>query len=315
MRRLPKPLFPGARIAVCAPSSPAPEAEAARGIACLRAMGFDPVLGASCFGSTPERGYLAAASDRVKLDDLHRAFADPAVDGIVCLRGGSGAGRLLRHLDADLIAAHPKAFVGYSDITALHAFIGANCGFVTFLGPMVTSNNLTGDDSPTRAALWRALTDTAPLGALGNPDNAPLCRIAPGRCRGELVGGNLAVLCTTLGTRADVDTRGKVLFLEDVDEQPYSVDRMLNHLINAGKLDEVAGILLGDFTEAEPPENAKARTVDVVFRDVLSGLGIPVLGGLRCGHGTHNLTLPLGAFVEMDADAGVVRFPEPVLAE
>lgn len=300
MRVFPRPLCPGDRVAVVAPSSPALEEEIRSGVACLREMGFEPVLGKSCTGSTPSRGYLAAESDAVKVDDLHDAFRDPSVDGIVCLRGGSGAGRLIRHLDAGLIAANPKVFVGYSDITILHAFIAKHCGLVTFHGPMVASENLW-REGPTREAFLRAVCGCEPLGLMQNPAGNDMVCIAPGSCRGELTGGNLALLCTTIGTDAEIETRDCVVLLEDVDEQPYSIDRMLSHLLNAGKLADAAGILLGEFTEAEPPERSRERTVDVVIADLLAPLGIPVLGGFCAGHGETNLTLPLGAPVRLDA--------------
>lgn len=313
VRALSKPLAKGSRIAVIAPSSPAPEGDLEKGLKRLETMGFAVVAGKSCCGNTPERGYLAARSDEVKVEDIHWAFSDPSIDGIVCMRGGSGAGRLIRHLDAALIAKNPKVFVGYSDITILHTFIAAHCGFVTFHGPMATSSNLDAKTGETRRAFLRAVSDPAPLGYIQSQsaDTAakPRC-LVPGTCTGELAGGNLAVLCTTIGTPAETDTRGKIVLLEDFNEEPYSVDRMLSHLLNAGKLSDAAGILLGDFTKCEPPENSNERTVDVVVQDLLLPLGIPILAGLHAGHGRTNITLPLGAEAEMDASAGTLRFRE-----
>lgn len=276
-------------------------------------MGFEPILYPSCAGPPPERGYLAAESDTVKTRDLHAAFSDPSVDGILCLRGGSGAGRLIRRLDAALIAAHPKVFIGYSDITILHAFLARHCGFATFHGPMAATDDLGDPASPTRASLLRAVTDPAPLGRVENPDGQPLVPLSPGKAAGPLAGGNLAVLCTTIGTLAEIDTKGRVVLIEDVDEEPYRVDRMLNHLINAGKLADAAGIVLGSFTRCDPPAEYPARTVDVVFRDVLRPLGIPILSGLAIGHDRTNLTLPLGLPARVDADRGEIFFESPAL--
>lgn len=314
VRNRPRPLRKGSRVAVIAPSSPAPREELEEGLDALRGLGFEPVPGQSCGGSTPARGYLAAESDSVKLADLHWAFRDPRVDGIVCLRGGSGAGRLIRHIDPALVAANPKVFVGYSDITILHAFLAEKCNLLTFHGPMATSKNLI-SPGPSRDSFLRALTDPAPLGEFHAVEDGRAC-LVPGKSGGEFTGGNLAVLCTTLGTDCELRTKDKIVLLEDVDEEPYSVDRMLNHLLNAGKLSDAAGIVLGDFTNCKPPKkpaSASFRTVRDVIEDVLVPLGIPLMAGLPAGHGGTNLTLPLGIPAEMDAEAGVLRFASPAL--
>lgn len=316
MRILPKPLKKNSRVAVIAPSSPAPDEDLAQGLDALREMGFEPVAGKSCAGSTPKRGYLAAESDAAKLDDIHWAFGDPSIDGIVCMRGGSGAGRLIRHIDPRLVAANPKIFVGYSDITILHAYFARRCNLLTFHGPMATSKNLRKKTGATHEAFLRALTDPTPLGEIENPEGCERTCLVPGRCRGELVGGNLAVLCTTLGTNCEISTRGRIVLIEDVDEEPYSVDRMLNHLINAGKLVDAAGFVLGDFTNCAPPkkpESAKYRTVQDVIEDVLVPLGKPLMGGIAVGHGDINITLPLGARAAMDTEAGILKFERPAL--
>lgn len=314
MIALPRALSAGSRVALIAPSSPATDEKLERAVRGIASLGFEPVVGASCFGATPERGYLASDCDATKIEDIHWAFSDSSIDGIICIRGGSGAGRLIRHLDAGLIASRPKVFVGYSDITILHSFIARNCGFVTFHGPMATTDDIFSDGSPTGASLLRAITDPAPLGEIGNPDVSALQCLSPGRCSGTLAGGNLALLCTTIGTIAEVDTKDKVVLIEDVDEEPYSVDRMLNHLLNAGKLADCAGIVLGSFTDCEPPEQYPSRTLDVVFRDVLLPLGVPIISGLDTGHDKINLTLPLGVEVFIDADRGKMLFPKPALS-
>lgn len=312
--RLPKALSGGSRIAVIAPSSPAPEDRLEKGLDIIRGMGFEPVVGKSCTVRSPKRGYLAADSDSLKVGDIHWAFSDDSIDGIICMRGGSGAGRLIRSLDAGLIASNPKPFVGYSDITILHSYIMRNCGFATFHGPMITTDNIEDRDSPTRKSFLRVLTDPEPLGSFEEIcENGRLDCLSPGRAEGELVGGNLCVLCTTLGTCAEVDTEGKIVLLEDIDEEPYSVDRLLSHLINAGKLSDAAGIVLGDFTDCDPPEQYPERTVRDVFEDLLTPLGIPIISGLRVGHGDVNFTVPLGVDICMDADYKKLYFKKPAL--
>lgn len=175
----------------------------------MRDMGFEPAVGRSCTERGPKRGYLAGGDDAVKIDNIHTAFSDPSINGIVCMRGGSGAGRLIRYLDARLIAANPKVFVGYSDITILHCFIACNCGSVTFHGPMLTNDPLGDLSSPARLSSLRALTDEAPLGILSNPPRfAPPTFLVPGYGAGEFVGGNLNLLSTTIGTCAEINTAG-----------------------------------------------------------------------------------------------------------
>lgn len=312
--QLPKTLKKGSRIALVAPSSPAPDTDIQRGLAVLRGMGFEPVVGRSCTERDPKRGYLAGGDDAVKIDDIHSAFSDPSIDGIVCMRGGSGAGRLIRYLDVGLIAANPKVFVGYSDITILHCFIARNCGFVTFHGPMLTNDALGDLSSPVRFSFLRTLTDAAPLGILNTPPEcAPPTCLVPGSGAGKFVGGNLCLLSTTIGTCAEIDTAGNIVFLEEVNEEPYNVDRLLNHLINAGKLIDAAGIVLGDFTDCNPPEHYPDRTVQDVIRDVLVPLGIPLLAGFNIGHGKVNLAVPLGLDAHLDATNSTLRFDKPAL--
>lgn len=316
MKTLPRPLKEHSRVAVIAPSSPASDEDFAQGLDALREMGFEPVAGKSCSGSTPKRGYLAAESDAVKIEDIHWAFGDPTIDGILCLRGGSGAGRLIRHIDPRIVAANPKVFVGYSDITILHAYFARQCNLLTFHGPMATSKNLYHKPGLTCEAFLRAVMDPAPLGEIKETVGYARTCFAPGRCSGELVGGNLAVFCTTIGTKCDLPTKDKIVLIEDVDEEPYSVDRMLSHLINAGKLLDAAGFVLGDFTNCNPPkkpESARFRTVRDVIEDVLVPLGKPIMAGLPVGHGDINVTLPLGAIAEMDTESGILKFGRPAL--
>lgn len=301
MRIKPRALRSGDRIAIVAPGSAAPEEKLVKGADSLQGLGFEPVFGKTCF---LKRGFMAGP-DEARLADLHWAFSDPSIQGIMCLRGGNGSGRLLPFLDMDLVAANPKPFVGYSDITVFHTVFGQRGNFVTFHGPMATVEfSSKGAKAFTRDSFLEAMTSTEPLGVLGEAATG-LVSLSGGRAEGEIVGGNLALICSTMGTPYELDTKGKVLFIEDTNEQPYSVDRMLTHLRNAGKLESAAALVLGDFLNADPvsPGPEDSLTLDEVFSDHLAGLGIPVLRGLRCGHGKLNLTLPLGIRVEADAEA------------
>ncbi len=203
----------------------------------------------SC-ASSPEYyerdGYLAG-SDDVRLRDLHAAFANPEIDAIFCLRGGYGTPRLLDRLDFDLLRANPKPFVGYSDITALHLAISRYAGFVTFHGPMLNADLLGDKQPPTESSLFSLLRGQLGAGSvLAHPVAYPLTTIEPGIACGRLLGGNLSMIAAVMGTPYEIDAEGIILFIEDVNEPIYRIDRLLTHLRLAGKLAQVAGVLVGD---------------------------------------------------------------------
>ena len=242
-------------------------------------------------------GYLAGA-DQQRLDDLHGAFADPAIDAILCMRGGYGSMRLLDRLDFDLIRQHPKPLVGYSDITALHTALQRHAGLITFHGGMLNADLLGAKQEPTVSSLFDQLHGKVHQGdVLAHPDAYPLTCVAPGMASGRLQGGNLSVLCATLGTVGEIDSQGCILFIEDVNEPLYRVDRLLTQLRLAGKLDGIRGVLVGDFAGITVP------AMTPLLKDIFGPLGIPVLAGWRSGHCDPNLCLPLGARVRLDSQA------------
>ena len=187
-------------------------------------------------------GYLAG-SDAERLRDLHDAFADDSVDAIFCLRGGYGSPRLLDGIDFELLRSHPKPFVGYSDITALHLAITRYAGFVTFHGPMVNADLLGNKQPPTETSLLRMLGGQQPP-VLEHPAAWPLTTIAPGCASGRLLGGNLSMICAVMGTAFELDSEDIILFIEDVNEPLYRVNRLLTHLRLAGKLERLRGVLV-----------------------------------------------------------------------
>jgi muramoyltetrapeptide carboxypeptidase len=261
-------------------------------------------------------GYLGGSIDE-RLEDLHAMFADPQVRGVFAVRGGYGAGQLLDRIDYGLIRRNPKVFVGYSDITALHLAIQKQTGLVTFHGP-VTLSRFTGY---TQEHYRRVLFETKPPGAVTNPPESDALRpshllraIRPGRARGRLIGGNLSLIAATMGTPYEMDTRGRILFLEDVGEQPYSVDRMLTQLRLAGKLQAAAGVIWGECSDCRPREYQPAfdstfSTAEVV-EQILGALRVPVLSGLTIGHTDDQLTLPVGVMATLDADKGELILEE-----
>ena len=299
--RFPKPLFPGARVALLSASGIVRAERLPQAADAVRSLGLEPVIYPSCRYEN-RHGYLAAG-DRQRADDLNAAFADPSIDGILAIKGGYGAHRVLPLLDWDVIRANPKYFSGYSDVTALHTAFHQACGFVTYHAPMPASDYYRPVDDLTLSQLRRCLF--GPLaGPVENPAGRPLTALSPGSAMGRLCGGNLSLLAASLGTPWEIDTRGKLLFLEDVGEHIYRIDAMLTQLRNAGKFRDCAGVILGEWTDCTPEDPERTLTLEEVFRELIVPAGRPVLAGLACGHTLPTLSLPLGAMAAMDADTG-----------
>jgi muramoyltetrapeptide carboxypeptidase len=261
-------------------------------------------------------GYLGGSTTE-RLDDLHSMFADPAVNAVFAIRGGYGSAQLLDRIDYGLLRKNPKIFLGYSDITALHLAIQKRTGMVTFHGPVA----LSGFSEYTQKNFRRALFETAPLGSVTNPPEANPLRpahtlrtIRPGKARGPLAGGNLTLISTTMGTPFEIETRDRILLLEDVDEQPYSIDRMLTQLRLAGKFEGVAGVIFGECNACRPrdykPAFESTLSLGEVLDEILGQLRVPVLSGLTFGHTDDQLTLPLGVMATLDADKGELVIEE-----
>jgi len=311
----PKALQPGDTVALITPSTFVTDPDLLEKVTrTIRYFELKPRLGKNV---RKKWGY-AGGTIAERLEDLHAAFRDPEIKGVFCIRGGYAAGHLLPEVDYDLIRRNPKVFIGYSDITALHLAIHKNAGLVTFHGPVTTS----AFTQFTQECYKRALFDTKPLGALTNPKETNLLRpvhnlrtVRGGKARGPLMGGNLSLIAATMGTPFEIDTRGKILFLEDVEEQPYQIDRMLTNLRLAGKLQAAAGIVWGECEgcrakEFRPSFPEGNFTLGEVVDNILGGLKVPVLSGLTIGHTNDQLTLPYGVMATLDADAGTVTVEE-----
>lgn len=283
-----------------------------RAVAETQRMGFKVKLGESV---GQKYGNLSG-TDEVRARDINAMFADDEVDAIVCIRGGYGTMRLLDRLDYDLIAQHPKIFVGYSDITALHIALLEKCHLATFHAPMAVSD-WSGKplDDFSRESMYHVLMHAQPAGELANPPEYPKQTVNPGQAEGLLVGGNLTLLAGSLGTPWELDTKGRILFIEEVDEHTYCVDRLLTQLRNAGKFDDCAGVVFGDFADCTIEYPAFGLTLEEVIRDVVAPSGKPVFTGLRCGHCSPKLTLPLGVKCRMDADACTLTVLESAVTE
>jgi len=311
----PKALKQGDQVAVIAPASGvAPEAFD-RALANLEGLGFKPKAGEHARG---RKGFLSG-TDAERLADIHAAFADKDVKAVWCVRGGGGCPRLLPMLDFDLIKRNPKVFIGFSDITALHVAISQRTGLVTFHGPVGTSQY----NGYTRGRAMELLTGTAtpPIVVTPSPENLKNesalfhpATIKSGRAKGELTGGNLALLTSLCGTPYSLkDIAGKILFIEDINEPPYRVDRMLTQLRQSFDLRSLAGVALGVFDDGANTSKDATPLLDI-FRDRLGDLGVPVVYGLSFGHITDNMTLPYGIKAELDADAATITFLESAVS-
>lgn len=249
-------------------------------------------------------------SVKERLANLHEMFSDPEVKAIFELRGGYGSIQLLDHVNYDLIKQNPKIFFGFSDITALHLAIHKYTGLVTFHGPVLLSPF----KGYTVEYFQKAIFATAPLGALTNSTDEqdvkpkhPLRTITSGKAQGELIGGNLSLVASLMGTPYEINTKGKILFLEETGEQPYRIDRMLTQLHLAGKLSQAAGIIIGECNDCNSTGYTWDYSLGEVLDSILGDLNIPVLYGLTIGHTSEQLTLPIGVTAQLDADSGIVN--------
>ncbi|MFC5187490.1 S66 peptidase family protein [Actinomadura harenae] len=300
----------GDRVAVIAPSGRVDPGRLKAGCELLRGLGLDVTVGGHALDeanlsegrAVRDDWYRLAGTDAARAADLTAAWCDPSVRAVLCARGGYGATRLLDHLDWAALAAatgpEPKILHGSSDITALHAVFGARLGVTTSFGPMVASQIMAGpgpdeDGEGAVAGLRAALFGSGTIEAAGTSV------IREGRAEGPLTGGTLSLLTALLGTpHAPPPAAGKIVFLEDVTEEPYRIDRMLTQLLQSGWLDGAAGIALGSFHDCGDPAEAEAA-----LAGRLAPLGVPVLAGLPAGHGPRQLTLELGAPAVLDTGA------------
>lgn len=303
----PSALKNGSTIGIIAPAGPAHDLDIYdKGKETLRSFGFKVVEGPN---SLKKDRYLAG-SDPERAADLQNMFADCSVDGIVCLRGGYGSMRILDKIDYGVIRRHPKVFVGYSDITALQLAIWKRTGLVTFSGPMVMPDFGGSACAYTLKHFLRAVQTPLPLGLIPPAPGVRTAVLYPGRARGRLIGGNLSLVAATLGTPYEIDCRGAILFLEEVAEQPYRVDRMLCQLLMAGKLTSAAGIVFGEFVNCEAGESTDSFALLDVIRDYTEKVKVPCFYGLGAGHGLYKATLPLGVKAQMDAERGLLAVTE-----
>ena len=297
----PPSLAPGARVALLAPAGPlADEADLARAEHNVCALGWEPHASPH---ARSRDGYLAG-DDASRLADLNAAIRDPRIDGIWCLRGGYGAMRILDAIDYDSLRRAPKAIIGFSDITALHLAVRARSDIVSYHGPTARVE-LT---AFSRESLARATSATSATAVARDPfaGAAPLNWLQEGQATGPLEGGNLALLCSLIGTPYTARVDGAILVLEDVYEPLYRIDRMLRQLMLAGMLGRLAGLCFGSFTARGDEGDAGARSLDVLFQEAAAHVRGPVVSNAPVGHIPDQWTLPLGARAELSPARGLV---------
>lgn len=313
-RRLnrPKRLQKGDTIALVCPASAITEEQLQKSVTNLEGLGFKVIYSNNILA---RNGYLAG-TDQQRADDLNRFFADPQVSGIWCVRGGYGCARMLHLLDYKSIKKNPKVLVGYSDVTALHQALVRYGKLICYHGPVASSSFQEYAVSQMQAVLMqsqeRLVIPYATQNEAAAAEDSTYKRyvIRSGVAEGRLVGGNLSLLTSLIGTPYELDLKKTIVFLEDIGEKPYRLDRMLTQLLLHGRLHKAAGIVLGVFRACESKNPDKSLSLSATLKDRLYSLGIPVLYGWSLGHIAHNCTLPIGVKARLDANAQTLTLVE-----
>lgn len=295
----PEPLKKGDNVFLFCPSSPIiPEEDIEKCKKVIIDLGFNPVIGKSLYENYG--GYMAGKAE-IRIEDLHEAFSRKDIKGIFCVKGGYSASQLLDKIDYELIKNNPKVFVGYSDVTNLHIVFNQKCNLGTYHGPMVKSNMINDFNDYTKTSFFEAMEKN--VTKYEEPENMPLSILTEGNVSSEaingvLTGGNMAIIVTTLGTEYEIDTKGKILFLEDVDEEIGSLNRMLTHLKYAGKFSDCKAVVFGNFVVCKntyTKENQHYELMELL-KDFFADYDKPVIYGMESGHKKpYMFTLPLGA--------------------
>lgn len=300
-KKLPRRLKVGDRIALIAPGSSIPEEKIEKAKENMLSLGLNPVEGRFI---REKYGYIAG-KDHQRISDIHWAFGDNTIDAIWCIRGGYGCTRLLPHLDYKLIQKNPKALIGYSDITALHMAIYKKTGLTTYHGPVASS-----DFTPfTKNNAEQILLDAGDSHRISHHTPEEIEVLSSGKAKGKLIGGNLSLISAMCGTDYLPSAKGKIVILEDIDEKPYRIDRMLVQLFQAWDLNKAKGILLGEFKDCDS-DSEKSLTLSETLSNHFKDCGVPVMYKIPLGHIDDQATFPIGVEVEINTTNKEVVFLE-----
>lgn len=294
-------------LGIIAPASPSEKEKIDAQLNYLKSLGFKLKLGKHIYD---KHGFLAGR-DEERAQDLMDAFLDEDIDAIMCYRGGYGTIRMLPYLDFNVIKSNPKIFIGFSDVTLLLNSIYERCNLITFHGVMANS----GTDNPiTMDSLKHSIMEGYEPYNICNPEESPLTfKNFSKNIEGTLVGGNLAVICSSIGTEYEIDVRDKILFLEDIAEPPYKLDRLFAQLQFSGKLKQCKAVILGQFTGCTLPHYERSFTVEQVIENNFTSKDIPVCYHIMSGHGSPRLTLPIGANIRLNAETKCIEVLEAVV--
>jgi muramoyltetrapeptide carboxypeptidase len=297
-----KHLSKGDTIGVISPASPSEKkSDITRATEYLENLGYKIILGKNV---NKTKGFTAA-SEEDRAADFNDMFARDDIDAVFVTQGGYGSAQLLRHIDFDAMRQSPKILTGFSDITSLHLMVHKLSGVVTFHGPGMSRFNKEELTEYTESQFFKALSHTEPIGEICLADNKKwIVSFGGGTAEAPVIGGNLTLICASLGTPYEIDCKDKILLLEEVDTEPWVFDHMLSHLRNAGKLDESAGIVIGECRNVEPfkhnPGFYSDRSLEDVLEYYIGGLNKPAIYGLPLGHTDDLATLPLGVQCRLD---------------
>lgn len=299
----PEKLKKGDTVAIIAPSSPVTKEQADSCRSLVENMGYKVKMGKCTYLSI--HGYSAGTGEE-KAKDINEMFADKEVKAIWCIRGGDTSSHAMDKIDYEIVRKNPKIFLGYSDVTNLHVNFNQKCDLITFHGPMVKSNMLNDFDTFTRESFKKALNMNDEL-ILENPEGESFKVMIGGYAEGTVVGGNLALLTSMIGTPYEVDTKGKILFIEDVDESVERLDRMMYQLKYSNKLKDANGIIFGDFTDCVNNRDQSYTAIEML-KDVLADYDKPVMYNIKSGHCFPMSTIPLGTNCVINTKSNIIKF-------
>lgn len=311
----PRRLEKGDTVALVTPGSYITEQEKQESLNNIKELGFNVVYSDRLM----QKNGFFSANDKERAEDLNEMFERKDVQGIICARGGYGCARILPYIDYDLIEDNPKPLIGFSDVTALHYAIYKNCDLITFHGPVSISTFSKFCVKNFEDVLMNPTFELTLVNSTSSNNYNPygVTVISDGLAEGELIGGNLTLAASLIGTEYDVEYSGKIVFLEEFLEEPYRIDRMLTQMIQAGKFEDVEGIALGVFKMCESdkvnPSFQNSYTLMEVLKDRLGNLGIPVIYGLSFGHVVDKFTIPIGIEAELNTDTQQLKLLEPAV--